>query len=64
MSPFRFADHPNIRNGVAMVTEAPDAVQLFDNLIASLWRRAAKGREGAERLRQVVERVDAGVRDA
>lgn len=64
MSPFRFADHPNIRNGVAMVTEAPDAVQLFDNLIASLWRRAAKGREGAERLRHVVERVEAGVRDA
>ena len=64
MSPYRFADHPNVRNGVARVTETPDAVQLFDNLIASLWRRAAKGREGAERLRHAVARVDSGLRDA
>lgn len=58
MSPFRLADHPNIRNGVALVTETPEAVQLFETLIAALWQRARKGRDGADCLIALSQRFD------
>ncbi|MDJ1160104.1 helix-turn-helix transcriptional regulator [Chelatococcus sp. SYSU_G07232] len=65
MSPFRFADHPNIRNGVAMVTETPEAVHLFEGLIGTLWQRARKGADGARRLMRLLQTTgDGALREA
>lgn len=56
-SPFRLGELPNVRNGIATVTAAPEAVDRHENLILSLWHGAAKGQQGADRLRQLVERL-------
>lgn len=59
VSPFRLGEQPNIRAGVAMVTEAEEPVGLYERLSAELWRQALKGREGAQRLRELLVRAEA-----
>ena len=59
VSPFRLGEQPNIRTGVAMVTAAPEAVELYQRMVDGLWRRAHKGREGAVFLRRLVQRASA-----
>lgn len=59
VSPFRLGEQPNIRTGVAMVTAAPEAVELYQRMVEGLWRRAHKGREGAAFLRRLVQRASA-----
>jgi transcriptional regulator with XRE-family HTH domain len=59
VSPFRLGELPNVRNGIATVTASPEAVRLYEDMIGRLWKSAYKGRTGAQRLRRLLERVDA-----
>ncbi len=43
LSPFRLGEQPNIQAGVAMITSAPEALSLHQNLVEDVWRRALKG---------------------
>jgi len=57
VSPFRFGELPNIRNGIATVTASPEAVKLYEEMIARLWKGAYKGQAGAARLRELLGRI-------
>lgn len=57
VSPFRFGELPNVRNGIAMVTAAPEAVRMHEDMIGRLWKGAYKGRAGAQHLRKLLERL-------
>ena len=54
VSPFRLGELPNVRNGIATVTESPQALRLYENMISKLWRHAYKGKSGARHLRQLL----------
>lgn len=56
VSPFRLGEQPNVRVGIATVTAADEAVTLYGNMVAELWKRALKGAAGAARLEQVLAR--------
>ena len=43
LSPFRLGEQPNIHVGVAMITSAPEALSLHQNLVEDVWRRTVKG---------------------
>jgi transcriptional regulator with XRE-family HTH domain len=43
LSPFRLGEQPNIHVGVAMITSAPEALSLHQNLVEEVWQRALKG---------------------
>ncbi len=57
ISPFRLGERPNIRVGVAMVTSAPEAVSLHEEVVKEAWRTAIKGREAAAYLRELLART-------
>ncbi|KQX98240.1 DNA-binding protein [Massilia sp. Root133] len=57
VSPFRFGEFPNISCGIASVTAAPEAVALYSDMVATLWKRAYKGKEGAAILRKMLQQV-------
>jgi transcriptional regulator with XRE-family HTH domain len=50
VSPFRLGELPNARLGVASVTAAQEAVDLYQKLAEQMWNRAAKGASGAALL--------------
>ena len=54
ISPFRLGEHPNIRVGVAMITSAPEALTLHNNVVNQLWRSAAKGKNAVRFLRDLL----------
>lgn len=56
-SPFRLGELPNVHNGVAMVTNSAEAVRLHETMTHDLWHHALKGKEGAQRLRELVARA-------
>ncbi|MDB5966647.1 MAG: putative transcriptional regulator, family [Polaromonas sp.] len=56
VSPFRLGELPNVRNGIATVTASAEAVRLYEEMIARLWKAAYKGKAGAERLRKLLVR--------
>jgi transcriptional regulator with XRE-family HTH domain len=51
ISPFRLGEHPNVRVGVAMITSAPEALALHNNVVNQMWRSALKGKDAAQFLR-------------
>ncbi|MEO7241765.1 MAG: helix-turn-helix transcriptional regulator [Variovorax sp.] len=57
VSPFRLGELPNVRNGIATITAAPEAVRMYETMIGKLWRTAYKGSAGAQHLRKMLERV-------
>jgi len=57
VSPFRFGELPNIRNGIASVTASPEAVRLYEDMTQRLWKGAYKGQAGARKLRELLARV-------
>jgi len=57
MSPYRLGDHPNISAGIAMVTSAPEAVNMFKDIIVDQWERAHKGDAGAQILEAILART-------
>lgn len=57
VSPFRLGELPNVRNGIATVTASPEAVRMYEAMIAKLWKSAYKGKAGAQHLRKLLERL-------
>ena len=57
VSPFRFGELPNVRNGIAMVTASSEPVKMYDEMIDRLWKTAYKGKAGAARLRELLART-------
>ena len=55
VSPFRLGELPNVRLGVASVTAAQEAVDLYQKLAEQMWKRAAKGASGAALLRKCLK---------
>jgi transcriptional regulator with XRE-family HTH domain len=55
VSPFRLGELPNVRLGVATVTAAEEAVNLYQQLAEAMWNRAAKGASGAALLRKCLK---------
>jgi transcriptional regulator with XRE-family HTH domain len=50
VSPFRFGELPNVRNGIATVTKSPEAIRLYEEMVGRLWASSYKGKLGAQRL--------------
>ncbi|MBN9072621.1 MAG: helix-turn-helix transcriptional regulator [Rhizobiales bacterium] len=57
ISPFRLGEQPNIRLGVAMITENHEAVSLHEAVVDEMWRTALKGREAAAYLRSMIASI-------
>jgi transcriptional regulator with XRE-family HTH domain len=55
LSPFRLGERPNIRVGVAMITGAPEALELHQKTVSEMWRRALKAEPAAKFLRQLMK---------
>tara|TARA_R110002020_G_scaffold77450_20_gene195549 strand:- start:3721 stop:4626 length:906 start_codon:yes stop_codon:yes gene_type:complete len=58
ISPFRLGEQPNIRLGVATITNTSEAILLHEGIVDQMWREALKGREAANYLRGLLEAVD------
>lgn len=54
ISPFNLGEQPNIRLGVAMVTSAPEAIELHEKAVSEMWRGAIKGPAAAAHLRSLL----------
>ncbi|CTQ47450.1 helix-turn-helix domain-containing protein [Roseibium aggregatum] len=59
ISPFRLGEQPNIRIGVALITSAPEAMALHEDIAARLWRDALKGKEAADFLEAMIDKYAA-----
>lgn len=59
LSPYRLGEQPNVLGGIAMITSAPEALDLHQRTVESMWRRARKGPEAARFLRGLMERAPA-----
>ena len=57
LSPFRLGEQPNVRIGVAMITTAPEALELHQKAVAEMWRRALKAVPAAKFLRDLLDRT-------
>ncbi|WP_419779862.1 helix-turn-helix domain-containing protein [Maridesulfovibrio sp.] len=55
LSPYKLCHFPNVRLGVGMLTSAPEALELHQQMISELWGRAFKGRRAADYLRKMIE---------
>ena len=55
LSPFRLGERPNVRVGVAMITGAPEALELHQRTVTEMWRRALKAGAAAKFLRQLIK---------
>jgi transcriptional regulator with XRE-family HTH domain len=63
LSPFRLGGElPNIKTGFAMLTSDQEPVQLYEKLVADLWRAAYKGSDAATQLRTILNRSAIGSR--
>lgn len=56
ISPFRLGEQPNIRVGVALITSAPEAMTLHEDIAERLWGDALKGDEAASYLETMIEK--------
>ena len=56
LSPFRLGEQPNVRVGVAMITGAPEALELHQKAVAEMWRRALKAASAEKFLRDLLAR--------
>jgi transcriptional regulator with XRE-family HTH domain len=54
ISPFRLGEQPNVRLGVALITSAPEAMTLHEEIAERLWNGALKGSEAADYLREMI----------
>ncbi len=55
ISPFRLGAQPNIRVGVAMLTSAPEALKLHDQIVKDAWKTALKGPAAVDYLRGLLD---------
>lgn len=56
ISPFRLGEQPNVRLGVALITSAPEAMSLHEEIAARLWGDALKGADAASYLRTMIDK--------
>ena len=56
LSPFRLGEQPNVHGGIAMITSAPEALELHERTVKDLWRRALRGSDAANFMRQLIAR--------
>ena len=54
ISPFRLGEQPNVRVGVAMITAAPEALELHQKSVEEMWQRALKSAAAAKFLRDLM----------
>jgi transcriptional regulator with XRE-family HTH domain len=54
MSPFRVGDQPNLRYGVATISEDEEALRLHETLAARLWESALTGPKALDELAKLV----------
>lgn len=54
VSPFRLGAFANVRLGVATISAAPDATQLYKAMTSQLWTRSLKGEQAARFIEQNV----------
>ncbi|MCK8779599.1 helix-turn-helix domain-containing protein [Rhizobium sp. NTR19] len=54
VSPFRLGSFANIRVGVATITAAAEAVQLYGSITDQLWRRSLKGDQAADFIEKTI----------
>ena len=57
LSPFRLGEQPNIQGGIAMITSAPEAVELHEKTVENMWRRAHKGKNAAKFMRELMKKL-------
>lgn len=57
LSPFRLGEQPNIHGGIAMITSAPEALELHERTVEDMWRRASKGRDAAAFMRDLIKKL-------
>jgi transcriptional regulator with XRE-family HTH domain len=56
ISPFRLGEQPNIRLGVALITSAPEAMALHEDIAERLWGDALKGADAASYLEAMIDK--------
>ena len=56
LSPFRLGEQPNVHAGIAMITQAPEALALHEKAAEDMWRRALKGDAAARFMRDLMAR--------
>jgi len=64
ISPFRLGEQPNVRVGIAMITSAPEALALHENMAKDMWRRAIRGSAAAHYLRRLLANETRSSRNA
>lgn len=57
LSPFRLGEQPNIMSGIAMITSAPEALDLHEKTVREMWGRAHKGEAAARFMRGLIDRL-------
>jgi len=58
ISPFRLGEQPNVRIGVAMITAAPEALELHQRSVTEMWQRAMKAAPAATFLRELIAKYE------
>jgi len=59
LSPFRLGEQPNVHGGIAMITSAPEALELHERTVEDMWRRAHKGQAAADFMRGLIAKLPA-----
>lgn len=57
ISPFRLGQQPNIGIGVGLVTQAPEALKLHEEIAQTLWDNSLKGAQAAAEIDRLIERA-------
>lgn len=57
LSPFRLGEQPNVHGGIAMITSAPEALELHERTVEDMWRRALKGQAAADFMRGLIAKL-------
>jgi transcriptional regulator with XRE-family HTH domain len=55
ISPFRLGEQPNVHVGVGMITSAPEALSLHEEIARKLWTKSLKGADAADYLDGMIE---------
>ena len=61
ISPFRLGEQPNVRVGVGLITSAPEALSLHEEIAARLWNNSLKGSDAIVYMEDLIKRY--GVKD-
>jgi transcriptional regulator with XRE-family HTH domain len=56
ISPFRLGEQPNVRLGVALITSAPEAMSLHEEIAEGLWTGALKGADAIDYLEAMIRK--------